>query len=58
MYHGFFVVELLSFLVDVLNVLLEFHLFLPALESIREKEFAIESSNLFAVLEELGVSLF
>ena len=33
-YHGFFVVELLSFLVDVLDVLFELELFLAALEGV------------------------
>lgn len=41
MYYCLLVVDLLSFLLDVLDVLLYFQLLLSALESIREEKFAI-----------------
>ena len=51
-YHGFFVIELISFLLNVLAILLDLKLLLPALEGIRVQKFAVESSHLFRVLEE------
>jgi hypothetical protein len=54
-YHGFFVVELFSFLFDVIDVFLDLQLLLSTLESIREEKFAVESSDLLCILEELAV---
>lgn len=51
-------IELFSFLVDILNILLEFYLFFSSLKSIGEEKFTIKSSNLLAILEEFSVSLF
>ena len=45
-------VELLSLLFDVLHVLLDLQLLLPALEGIGVQKFAIESPDLLGVLEE------
>ena len=54
-YDGFFVVELVSLLLDVLAILLDLKLLLPALEGIRVQKFAVESSHLFRPLEEFVV---
>jgi len=49
------VIELLSFLFDVLDVFFDLELLLSSLESIREEKFAIESSDLLSILEEFGI---
>ena len=50
-------VDLLALLLDFLDVVLDFYLFLPALESVGVEELAVESAHLLGVLEELGVGL-
>ena len=54
-YDGFFVVELVPLLLDVLAILLDLKLLLPALEGIRVQKLAVESPDLFGALEELVV---
>lgn len=41
MYYCLLVVDLFSFLLDVLDIILDFQLLLSALKSIREEKFAI-----------------
>lgn len=50
-------IDLLSLLLDVLDVLLDLQLLLSALESIGEEKFAIEASDLLGILEKFGVGL-
>lgn len=57
MYYCLLVVDLLSFLLDVLDVLLYFQLLFSALEGIREEKFAIQTSDLLGILEKLGIGL-
>lgn len=48
-------IELLTLLIDVLNILFEFYLFLSPLQSVREKKFTIKATDLFDVLEKFGI---
>jgi hypothetical protein len=49
------VVVLFPLFVDVLDVVLDFYLFLSTLESVGVQEFTVESSDLFGLLEEFSV---
>lgn len=50
-------IELLPFLVDILDVLLDFYLLFAALESIGEKQLTIQAADLLSLLEQLSVGL-
>ena len=48
-------IELLSLFFDVFQVIFYFDLLLPALERVRVEKFAVESSDLLCILEELVI---
>ena len=48
-------IELISLLLDVLTILFDLKLLLSALEGIGVQKFAVESSDLFRVLEEFVI---
>ena len=50
-------VELFSFLLDILDILSDFDLLLSTLESIGKEKFAIETSDLLCALEEFAIGM-
>lgn len=50
-------VDLLTLFLNVLDIILDFYLFLSALEGVRVEELAVESTHLLCVLEQLGIGL-
>jgi len=56
-YDGLLVVDFFALFLDLLNIILDFDLLLPALQRVRVQKFAIEGAHLLCILEQLGVGL-